>query len=56
MQDSGRYRDYDGFAKVYNAHWGPDYGARALYRLNNLVLKNLSKPARILDLCCGSGH
>jgi len=51
-----RYADYDGFAKIYNSHWGPSYGARAIPLLKKLILEDIPKSATILDLCCGTGH
>lgn len=51
-----RYTDYDGFARVYNEHWGPGSAKLFLPVLELLLLDRIPKKARILDLCCGSGH
>ena len=51
-----RYSDYDGFAWIYNLHWGPTEGGKALPRLRRLFLGDIQPSAQILDLCCGSGH
>ncbi len=56
MKQTKRYADYDGFAKIYNSHWGPSYGAKAIPLLKKLLLDGIPKSAKILDLCCGSGH
>lgn len=50
------YSGYDRFARVYNKHWGENYAQRVLPVLENLVLRHLPAKARILDLCCGTGH
>lgn len=55
-QINSPYSDYDAFAKAYNAHWGPDYGEKAIPYLRRLLLDELKPHATILDLCCGSGH
>ncbi len=49
-----RYSDYDRFAWVYDRHWGS--GERRLPALERLMLRHLASDARILDLCCGTGH
>ena len=49
-----RYSDYDRFAWVYDRHWGS--GERRLPALERLMLRHLGSDARILDLCCGTGH
>lgn len=56
MKQTKHYADYDGFAKIYNSHWGPSYGARAIPLLKKLLLDDIPKSAKILDLCCGTGH
>ncbi len=49
-----RYADYDRFAWVYDKHWGASEGR--LPALERLILRHLADDARILDLCCGTGH
>ncbi len=56
MKQTKRYSDYDGFAKIYNSHWGPSYGAKAIPLLKKLLLDDIPESANILDLCCGTGH
>lgn len=50
-----RYQDYDGFASIYNQHWG-GFSERFVPVLEDLALKDYPTPARILDLCCGTGQ
>jgi SAM-dependent methyltransferase len=56
MQPHPRYSDYDNFAWTYNRHWGAQFLAPALAALEKLVLPQVSKNARVLDLCCGTGQ
>jgi SAM-dependent methyltransferase len=51
-----RYRDYDTLAWFYNRYWGREYPSCALPILEQLLLRHLPAQARILDLCCGTGH
>jgi SAM-dependent methyltransferase len=46
---------YDDFAWIYDRHWGRDT-ERALATLDRLVLDARPAPARVLDLCCGTGQ
>ncbi len=48
--------EYDGFAAVYNRHWGRDYHALAFPVVSSLLLSRLPSNASILDVCCGTGH
>jgi SAM-dependent methyltransferase len=50
------YSDYDPFAWIYNKHWGDSFLYTILPVLENLVLSELPKKARVLDLCCGTGQ
>jgi len=50
------YSSYDPFAWIYNRHWGNTFLPVVLPILDNLVLRQLPKNARILDLCCGTGQ
>jgi SAM-dependent methyltransferase len=51
-----RYASYDGFAWIYNKHWGGDFVQRTLPVLEKLFLRHLPAGARVLDLCCGTGQ
>jgi SAM-dependent methyltransferase len=46
---------YDDFAWIYDRHWGPDV-AWMLEAIHPLVLRDVPAPARVLDLCCGTGQ
>lgn len=46
---------YDDFAWIYDRHWGRDT-VRGLATLDRLVLDDHPPPARVLDLCCGTGQ
>ena len=50
-----RYSEYDAFARMYNLHWGQQ-SAKHLELLDTAVLGRLPPPARVLDLCCGTGQ
>lgn len=50
------FSDYDGFAFVYNRHWGPRYAQQVLPALEKLLLDRLPAQSTILDLCCGTGN
>ena len=47
---------YDGFALIYNRHWGPRYAAAAPETLGPLVMSRIPPSSGVLDLCCGSGQ
>src|SRR3989304_3545086 len=51
-----RYADYDSFAWFYNRYWGDLFAGRFLAAIEQLVLSHLPSPARLLDLCCGTGQ
>ncbi|HEX6040189.1 class I SAM-dependent methyltransferase [Longimicrobium sp.] len=46
---------YDDFAWIYDRHWGRD-AAWMLDAIAPLVLRGVPAPARVLDLCCGTGQ
>jgi len=50
------FSDYDKFAWIYNKYWGSNIIALIMPIIENLILRNLSEGARILDLCCGTGQ
>jgi SAM-dependent methyltransferase len=52
---SGRFSDYDAFARAFNRHWGPKAADRFPI-IQDLLLPRLPAHSTILDLCCGSGH
>jgi SAM-dependent methyltransferase len=56
MLIKGIYRDYDSLAWFYNRYWGEKYHVQILPVLDELLLSCLPARARILDLCCGTGH
>jgi SAM-dependent methyltransferase len=47
---------YDDIAAMYHALWANSYVPAALPALERLFFDRLNPPARVLDLCCGSGH
>ena len=47
---------YDRFAWLYDRHWGRDFTRWGLPVLDQLLLRDLPAGARLLDLCCGTGH
>jgi SAM-dependent methyltransferase len=53
--ESSPVPDYDRIASIYNAHFG-EYSRRVVPVLERLVLASLPHSARILDVCCGTGH
>jgi SAM-dependent methyltransferase len=51
-----RYRDYDPFAWLYTHYWGDEFHRQIMPVLDRLLLSDLPKRARMLDLCCGDGR
>ena len=47
---------YDGLAEFYARYWGPRYHDAADHVLDRLAYGSLRPNARVLDLCCGTGH
>jgi len=47
---------YDPFAWFYNRYWGPEFCQDVFPVFERLLLPLLPPPARILDLCCGTGQ
>ena len=56
MSGEPRYAAYDSFAWAYNRHWGSLFSESVLPVIDRLVLRDLPKRARILDVCCGTGQ
>ncbi len=55
MQDESS-RAYAPLAWFYDRYWGAEYPGRVLPVLDRLLLSRLPAGARILDVCCGTGH
>ncbi len=47
---------YDEIAEMYHSLWADWYLPAAMPALEQLFFANLRPGARLLDLCCGSGH
>jgi trans-aconitate methyltransferase len=47
---------YDDIAGMYHALWANSYLPAARPALETLFFSHLGPPARVLDVCCGSGH
>ena len=56
MTQSKRYSEYDTWAWLYNQTMGPQYGLEQLKPLEMMLIPQLPKDAKLLDLCCGTGH
>jgi SAM-dependent methyltransferase len=48
--------DYDEIAAMYHALWANSYMPAALPALERLFFCRIEPKARVLDVCCGSGH
>lgn len=48
--------DYDPFAWFYNRYWGESFVREMWPVVERLVLARLTRRARVLDLCCGTGN
>lgn len=53
---SARYDRYDGWASLYNATMGPEYGRAQFGVVERLLLPSIPEGGAILDLCCGTGQ
>ena len=47
---------YDDFAWFYNRYWSEDFHSLAFPILERIWLNRLPGRARVLDVCCGTGH
>ena len=56
MLTEDRYTEYDTWAWLYNQTMGPEYGKNQEKPLEIMLLSRLEKEAKLLDLCCGTGH
>ncbi len=50
------FSTYDEIAGLYHAQWADWYLPAALPALERLFFARVSRGARVLDVCCGSGH
>ncbi|BBD60563.1 type 12 methyltransferase [Nostoc sp. HK-01] len=55
MTTKNRYAEYDSLASMYDDQ-GTQRHDIVVEQLEQLVLQHLPKPARILDICCGTGQ
>jgi len=56
MEETTPSAAYDPFAWFYNRYWGPEFCQDVFPVFERLLLPVLPPPARILDLCCGTGQ
>ncbi len=56
MIDAVIYSEYDQFAPFYNDYWAPRLIDQLYPIYGKLLLSELPKGARLLDVCCGTGH
>src|SRR5690242_16954112 len=56
MSISQTRSSYDDVALMYHRLWADWYLPAALPALERLFFSQVAPPARVLDLCCGSGH
>ena len=47
---------YDDFAWFYDRYWGEEFHSAAFPILDRIWLRRLPPAARVLDVCCGTGH
>jgi SAM-dependent methyltransferase len=53
---TARYTAYDPFAWAYDRHWGNAFRGVPLAVMDEVLFPGLRQGARVLDLCCGTGH
>lgn len=56
MDEPGVVTGYDNLAWLYDRHWGREYPDAAMAFLEKALFPAIAPGARILDLCCGTGH
>lgn len=56
MSKQETHASYDGFARIYDLHWGSEVPAQIMTVIDKLFVPQMSAGARILDLCCGTGY
>jgi SAM-dependent methyltransferase len=47
---------YDDFAWFYSRYWNEEFHSLAFPILERIWLPRFEPPARVLDVCCGTGH
>jgi SAM-dependent methyltransferase len=55
-QTLDRYSEYDAWGWFYDQTMGPAYAKTQFACLEKLLLAQVSAPAKLLDVCCGTGH
>jgi SAM-dependent methyltransferase len=55
MPDYG-HAAYDSLAWFYNRHWIGEYHEKLFFLIEKSLLPRLSEDAKLLDICCGTGH
>lgn len=53
---TGKNANYDSLAWFYDRYWGEEYHKLVLPIMDELLFLRLPAGARVLDLCCGTGH
>ena len=56
MSDASSPSSYDPIAGMYHRFWSDWYLPAALPALEKIFFSRISSAARVLDVCCGSGH
>ena len=56
MTITNTHTEYDTWAWLYNQTMGPDYAQNQMRSLQKILLDHMPEKAKILDLCCGTGH
>lgn len=50
------YSSYDPFAWFYERHWNKDVSPQIVSAIDELLVPQLARGARVLDVCCGTGY
>ena len=56
LESVPRMAAYDEFAWFYNRYWNEEFHTLAFPILERIWLERIPGAARVLDLCCGTGH